>query len=436
MVEASPVMNRTRSIVSVAVELFAIGLLLSSKLAAEDKSAGGKHSYQEQFLHALHEGPLVNSTPYQYVFGSIFVPKADAEEARLESLSVKKALAYLEQGAEAWSNTSKCVACHTNGSYMAYRPALTSTLGRPSQKVWDFFVATLRQQRTTPKPELLRELGPTQVIYVAAGLAQWDAHVSKALSAETRQALDLMFAIQEPSGAWKPPGNCWPPFEADSYQAATMAAMAVAAAPGWATSLGQGKTLEGVELLKSYLRRESPPHDYGGVFLLWAASSMPDLLSADKKRQLVETIRKHQRPDGGWSIRTFATPEAWGSGNRAAKLRAEPEFRDPPSDGHQTGLAITVLRAAGIPAQEPRIQRGIKWLLSNQRISGRWWTRSLNADEWHFITYSGTCYALLALSSCNVLTPQPVSAMPGSRSVKQPISAVQPSPPQHPADLH
>jgi squalene-hopene/tetraprenyl-beta-curcumene cyclase len=227
--------------------------------------------------------------------------------------------------------------------------------------------------------------------------------VTKSLSPKTRQALELMFDIQEPNGAWKSPGSCWPPFESDSYQVATMAAMAVAAAPGWLANLGQGKLHDGVERLKNYLRHEPPPHDYGSVFLLWAASSIPDLLTTEQRQKLIDVIWNHQRPDGGWSIRTFAAPEAWGSGNRAEKLRAEPEFLSPLSDGHQTGLAITVLRAAGIPSQDPRIQQGIAWLKANQRASGRWWTRSLNTDEWHFVTYSGTCYALLALAACDSL---------------------------------
>ena len=57
----------------------------------------------------------------------------------------------------------------------------------------------------------------------------------------------------------------------------------------------------------------------------------------------------------------------WGDGGRAEKLRAEPEFEDPPSDGHQTGLAILVLRDAGVPADNERIARGVNWLLKNQR---------------------------------------------------------------------
>ena len=68
-----------------------------------------------------------------------------------------------------------------------------------------------------------------------------------------------------------------------------------------------------------------------------------------------------------------------------------------------TGLAVLVLREAGVPANDPRLQKGIQWLLANQRESGRWWTRSLNTDKAHYITYSGTAYPLLALMKCGVL---------------------------------
>jgi squalene-hopene/tetraprenyl-beta-curcumene cyclase len=139
---------------------------------------------------------------------------------------------------------------------------------------------------------------------------------------------------------------------------------------------------------------------------------MTDLLSAEQKQELIDALAKHQRADGGWSIRTFAAPETWGSGNRAAKLKAEPEFADPPSDGHMTGLAVIVMREAGIGADDPRVQKGIAWLKANQRESGRWWTRSLNTDTWHFITYSGTAYPLLALQMCDEIPKATVAQNP------------------------
>lgn len=130
---------------------------------------------------------------------------------------------------------------------------------------------------------------------------------------------------------------------------------------------------------------------------------MPGLLDDAHRQELIAMLLQHQRDDGGWSIRTFAAPETWGKGNRAKKLKEEPEFAASPSDGHMTGLAIIVLREAGVPANEPSIQKGLAWLKSNQRVSGRWWTRSLNTDAWHFITYSGTAFPLLAMQMCDAL---------------------------------
>jgi squalene-hopene/tetraprenyl-beta-curcumene cyclase len=181
--------------------------------------------------------------------------------------------------------------------------------------------------------------------------------------------------------------------------------MAIGTAPGWLANLKDETLRAQVERLKMYLRTETPKQDYDRTLLLWAAARLPDLVDTPRRKELVEMVLSKQRPDGGWSIRTFGAPEQWGSGNRAEKLKSEPEFADPPSDGHQTGLAIVVLRESGVPAADPRIQKGIEWLKSNQRASGRWWTRSLNSEKWHFITYSGTALPLLALAHCDALPP-------------------------------
>ena len=162
-----------------------------------------------------------------------------------------------------------------------------------------------------------------------------------------------------------------------------------------------------VQRLEGFLRAERKVQgDYDRTDLLWAAAELPELLGAKRKQELVGMVLKHQQLDGGWSMRTFAAPEEWGKGNRAAKLRSELDFATPSSDGHMTGLAIIALRKAGVPSSDPRIQRGVTWLLMNQRSSGRWWTRSLSRDGWQFISYSGTVYPLLALGLCNALPVQ------------------------------
>jgi squalene-hopene/tetraprenyl-beta-curcumene cyclase len=346
--------------------------------------------------------PLFADDEPQYVFGGIRVPKASAAEPIRDRFSLSQAVTYLDQGAKAWNGARKCISCHTNGTYMLVRPALTLQLGRPPEEMRERFVAALKDLAALPLVERQKSTRPGQVIYAAAGLAQWDAHVTRTLSPETEQALKLMFELQLPTGTWGS-ADCWPPYESDAFHEATVAAIAVAAAPGWLANLKDPAARTGVERLKNYLRTARPPHDYGRVLLLWASTKLPGLLDRQQQQAIVDMIWRRQRDDGGWSLRTFAAPEAWGRGNRSEKLRGEPEFMRPPSDGHQTGMAIVALRESGVPAADPRIQRGLAWLTKNQRVSGRWWTRSLNTDHQHFITYSGTAFPLLALGLCNAL---------------------------------
>ena len=347
--------------------------------------------------------------PYQYKFESIFVGPATADEAKLAELSVEKAGAYLDQGALAWNGERKCVSCHTNGTYMQIRPALSAKLGPPNPAIRAHYVASLEQFAKKSAEQQQESVAPAQAIYLAAGLAEWDRHLTGKLSDETRQALALMLTLQRGEAGWGSL-DCWPPYESSAFHLATVAAMAVGTAPGWLEELQDAELKQGVERLKSYLRQTEPKQDYDRTLLLWAATRLPGLLPAERQQQLVDLVLSKQREDGGWSIRTFGAPEQWGGGNRAEKLRAEPEFANPPSDGHQTGLAIVVLREAGLPATDPRVQRGVQWLQQNQRVSGRWWTRSLNTDKWHFITYSGTALPLLALSHCNALPARPAQA--------------------------
>ncbi len=338
----------------------------------------------------------------QYELGDIKIVAATADESKRETVSIPLALDYLEKGTHVWNGQRKCVTCHTNGIYMTIRPALSDRLGKPTESVREFFVDALKQLEGMEREKQLQSTRPAQIIYTAAGLAEWDKHVAKRLSPETERALALMFATQRETGTWGTL-DCWPPYESDAFHEATVAAMASATAPGWLANLKDDKLVAGVNLLKKYLQTEKPPHDYGRLLLLWASTRMPDLINSKQKAELIDMVFKHQRDDGGWSIRTFAAPEAWGKGNRAARLKAEADLANPPSDGHQTGLAIIVLREAGVDAKEARIQKGINWLKSNQRASGRWWTKSLNTDSWHFITYSGTAFPVLALSLCDAL---------------------------------
>lgn len=352
---------------------------------------------------------------YQYEFGPIGIPRAQASEPIRHEFSVDLALRFVEQGAAAWTRGRKCVSCHTTGSYLALRPSLSGRFGEPNREVRDLFVQLLRQGVRQLGEN--RGLGDSHLIYIVRGLAEWDAHVSGELSADTRLALQQLFDRQLPTGEWTPILQTWPPLESSAFQEATVAAMAVGVAPGWLSGLTDPALKAGVERLKTYFRTVEPPHDYGRVVLLWASTRLAGLLEEREKAEIIEMIRRKQRPDGGWSLRSFAQPEEWGDGSRAGKLRQEKEFSNPPSDGHQTGLALIALLEAGVSAKDSAVRRGVRWLLGNQRQSGRWWTRSLNTDEYHFITYSGTLYPLAALHLSGALSEEPAVAAlaPGRR---------------------
>ena len=333
--------------------------------------------------------------PNQYEFDDIAVPAAFADEP-LRDLSINQAANHLHDGAIGWSRQKKCITCHTNGTYLFIRPRLTNSLGRPSEGVRQFFLDELAKLEATDHKRLKSGTRPAQVIYAAAGLAEWDAHVFHQGSAETDAALKLMFDLQDDNGAWTSL-DCWPPFESNAYQEATMAAMAVGAFPQWLPSIQDPDLLDRVERLRTYLRDSEPPHEYAQVLKLWTSKRFDGILDADEEHAIVSMITKKQQTDGGWSLRTFAVPEQWGRGNRAEKLRAETDFGAPGSDGHMTGLALIVLQQSGLDCETAPVRRGLSWLKENQRVSGRWWTRSLNTDKSHFITYSGTAYPLLAL---------------------------------------
>ena len=389
--------------------------MITTRMNGMDRMIGGwhrlclgvaRHTAGLAVLFLIQFGVVPAAEPHQYACESIQVPAATADEPRRQKLSTAMAVDHLEQGSVAWSGQRQCISCHTNGTYMLARPALSKSLGTPPESTLGFFREQLATLSAEPPEKLRKSTKPAQVIYLAAGLAEWDKHVTDTLSADTDKALRLMFAIQEDSGTWGTL-DCWPPYESDAFHEATVAALATATAPGWLAAVEGGsddELKERISRLRNYLRDTPVPHDYGRVLLLQAATRFPGLVDDNGIRDSIAMLRRQQREDGGWSIRTFATPESWGSGNRAGKLRAEPDFESPASDGHMTGLAIVALRAAGVPAEDPEIQRGLQWLGANQRASGRWWTQSLNTDSWHFITYSGTALPLLALQSCGALT--------------------------------
>lgn len=352
----------------------------------------------------VHAEEPAKSSQYKDPDTGRALSRASADEPK-RTFSAKKADAYLKDGARLWFAQHQCVTCHTNGIYGSERPSLTPVLGAPDPEIRTHFVQDIESMHklegAARKALHLRDR-PAQVVTITRGLVEWDARLSGKLTEDSKRALSLMFEVQAPDGSW---GNveCWPPYESSNFQTATVAVTAAVAAPGWLGKIASVKQKQKFQKAVDYLRKTKPKQDYLRLLRLWTATRVPSLLDADEKRAVNNFVWERQNKDGGWSIRDFYTLSHWSPGSLPRTFLKDADFENPPSDGHMTGLALIVLMDSGLDPQDKRIQRGVEWLLANQRESGRWWTRSLNTDNYHFLTYSATAYALVALHKAGKL---------------------------------
>lgn len=317
---------------------------------------------------------------------NLVAPAANKTDERVAAkFSLGRAANFLDSASLHWQSKRKCMTCHTNYAYLYARPAISSDA--PAHGLVRRFAEQLVLERWEEK-------GPrwdAEVVATAAALAFNDAQTTGKLHRATRTALDRMWTVQRDDGGWSWLKCGWPPMESDDHYGATLAAIAAGVAPdGYARS---EKARTGLGKIRKYLKENPPETLHQQAMLLWASSYLDGLMSEGEKKKCVEKLLSLQTESGGWALASLGE---W--------QRADGKQQDlKNSDGYGTGFVIFTLRRAGSPADDPAIQRGIKWLKSNQRESGRWFTRSLNKDNQHFISHAGTAMAVMALAACDKL---------------------------------
>jgi squalene-hopene/tetraprenyl-beta-curcumene cyclase len=305
------------------------------------------------------------------------------------ALSLIRATDYLDTTASEWTRQRNCGSCHTNYPYLLARPSLGESKSAAQGEIRSYFenrVAHWDDENKDAKPRW-----DAEVVATAHALAFHDAATTERLHPMTRKALDRMWTLQKPEGGWDWLKCGWPPLEHDDYYGALVAALAVGHAP---EDYAHGKSAEqGLKRLHGYFQKNSPPDLHHQTILLWAATRLESLMDQDRRQKTIQALRRLQRADGGWCLPSMGQ---W------KRRDGKPNNPDAPSDGYATGLVVLVLREAGISASDPAVERGVAWLRTNQRASGRWFTRSLNNDKAHYITDAGTSLAIMALRRCNV----------------------------------
>ncbi len=337
---------------------------------------------------------------FQYKSDGIEVTAAAADEPRVKAFgpdTIQAAARYLDDGAHHWVREKTCIACHSTGVYMVERVALTKPLGKPSEEVWRDFIDEVPKEGGKP------DASPIKSVWRSSGLASWDKHVAGKLSEHTDRSLRHTLTLLGEDGAFRTIKQVEIPYITTSFELTVQAARAVATAPGWVETLKDADTLGRVERMKLFLREHQPINDYELALKLQLAALMPDLVPQPVRDAATAMLWRQQQPDGGWSTRRMSDLMKWHETmdpKVVAMIQGEPDAAGPASDPYMTAFAIVLLRESGVPADDNRIQKGIAWLKANQRVSGRWWMKSLYRDTYHYITYISTAQALRALALC------------------------------------
>lgn len=345
--------------------------------------------------------------------------RVDAQKAADPGWDAKAAATYLDARAEwwtTWPNAARdrgtyCMSCHTTLPYAIARPELRQMLGErgPSaaeRKIIGNLETRARDWREVEPwyPDQTRGLPKTsesraiEAVMNALLLSRRDAP-SGQLSEDARTAFDVMWSLQmktgPESGAWTWLNFRMEPWESPNspYFGASMAALAVASAPdAYRASAGIADRLKA---LGAYFQKQ-----HGEVSLLnqltalWATSRVPGMLTEAQRKATLEAAFALQQPDGGWST------VALGS-----YTRMDGSASDTRTDGFATALATLALQASGVPANDPRVAKGLAWLEANQdEASGAWTAISPNkkrdpqSDVGKFMSDAATAYAVLSLT--------------------------------------
>ncbi len=311
-----------------------------------------------------------------------------ASEPHAETFSYQRAVRFADNAAMDWQDSHGCVTCHTNGLYLAARPA-AGTDAPAYREARAFATNYLAPHVSDAKKPDQKVPGATTMVATTAFLAISDMKTNGKLGEITRKAFDYIWKQQDDSGAWVTWAKChWGPYEVDDHFGVTLVALAI----GMAAKDDYTKSpaaVAGANKLRTYLQAHPPASLHQSGMMLWASVYLDGLADQAAKDRWKEALFAAQKEDSGWVLPQLGNAD-W--------KRADDKPQSTDTDAYATAFAVHVLTEAGVPRNDPRLAKALQWLRDNQRRSGRWYTRSPHKDRKHYISHAATNFALLALA--------------------------------------
>ena len=316
-----------------------------------------------------------------------------ADEPFAPAFSAEKAARYLDTASLHWQKSRHCAACHVNMGYMFARPALDSVLP-DSGEVRGLFESYVTRWKERPPRDV------QETVVVASGLAFNDVQTTGHLHPITRQTLRVMWDFQREDGGWPWRNDGYPPTEYDEHYGVTLAALTTGIAPDRYAETKEAQ--HGLEKIRLFLKNHPPLSLHHRAMIAWASCYVEDVMNDQQRSKTLDELLTCQRPDGGWS-----TPGLLADWEGLKRKDGKPHDTKS-SDAYATGFVIVVARAIGLSSDDLRLRRGIAWLLGNQRVSGKWFSRSPAKDSRHYFSNFGSAFAILGLLSCDRLPGWPL----------------------------
>jgi squalene-hopene/tetraprenyl-beta-curcumene cyclase len=208
-----------------------------------------------------------------------------------------------------------------------------------------------------------------------------------------------MWTVQREDGGWNWPDCDYAPMEIDNHFGVTLAALTVGIAPDAYAETKAAKV--GLNKLRTFLKNDPPKSLHHRAMLAWCSLRIDGIATDEERKKTLSELLEQQLADGGWSTAGFLTD--W----KGLEREDGEDLDTKTSDAYGTGLVIIIAREMGVPANDPRMKKGVEWILANQRESGKWFTRSPVNEARNLISNTGSAYAILALQACGVLPGWP-----------------------------